>query len=193
MAAAVLLVAPFAAASLAAFALVHPYGMTPQTSCLALLAAVGIAVALGMLLGRWVIPAIVLALLFVPLWHLQRPPGDRKPALAASLEQVRSSIPPGSLVLSDAESRLILGHYLAPLEDAPGIGRLPREDRLAGIRWFIARWSHGRPGGLESDLQLMGKAYPELSGPVWVIRDGGLSISKSPLPVPEPVSEPPSE
>jgi dolichyl-phosphate-mannose-protein mannosyltransferase len=186
---ATLLMAPFAAAALAAFARVYPYGMLAQTSCLVLLAAAGIGIGLGMLLCRRVIPALVLALLFVPLWHLQGAPGERKAALAASVKIVRKSIPSGSLVLSDAESRLILGHYLAPKEGAAEVVRLPREDTVAGIRWFIARWSHGPDGGLESDLKLMSDTYPDLSGQVWVIRDGGLSITRSPLPTPEATSE----
>jgi hypothetical protein len=189
VATATLLCVPFAAATLAAFARVYPYGMLPQTSLLAMLAAVGIAIGLGMLLQRRVIPAIVLALLFVPLWHLPGALGDRKAALAASLELVKSTIPPGSLVLSDVESRLILGHYLSPRERAAEVVRLPREERVAGIRWFVVRWSLAHAGGPGDDLALMAQTYPELSGQVWVVRESGLSVSKLPLPALEALSE----
>ena len=176
----VLFLMPFLLAGAAAAPRLHPYGGTRHSTHLALFAVAGIAIALAPLFERRPAAMMALAAVLTPFWYL-RGPTDlaavptghilRRPLLA-SLEYLRREVPAGSVILTDAESRLVLSYYLDPESPWPrGIGR--DEESVGGYVFYAPRWTFSGFADIREDLSLMRRRYnisPEQ--PVWGIDTG---------------------
>ena len=114
-----LLVVPFAATCAGAFLRTYPYGKSRQTIFLAVFVAIGVAITLEWLTRRKLALAVLGSLCFIPLWyHLANyNPMTKQPTrdlgqLEAAISYLQQKAPPGSRVLAESDTRLLLEHYL---------------------------------------------------------------------------------
>jgi len=115
-----LLALPFAIASAASLAHVYPYGGTRQLAFLIIPGMAGVSVAIACFAsGRWDRGLTIAALVMVACiaFGKPRPPRmDRadqsQTNMAAAMEFVRHNVDSSSLIFTDYQSDLILGHYL---------------------------------------------------------------------------------
>jgi hypothetical protein len=117
---AVLLVVSFAIAAGASLVHVYPYGGTRHVAFLMIPGIAGVSVALERMSGGKAARAIAIAVLIVVVsvefGKARRPymtRGDQSKAnMTAAIEFLRKNVAPGSVIFTDYESDLILGHYL---------------------------------------------------------------------------------
>lgn len=184
LALAVFLVAPFIAGCAAAFLRYYPYGMTRQTSLLVIFIAVGAGIAVERVLRSRILLAVPLAVLFVPLWHLDRyadwanipAARSQRNKMAVAIGFYGSRIPDGALIVADAETRRILRFYLHPHDRVTPRVEFGTDEILAGRRVFSNRWRFESLDDLDEDLRLARERFPETrGGDVWVL-DAGWSV-----------------
>jgi hypothetical protein len=109
---------PFAMNCGAALAGLYPYGGTRHNAFLALFALSGAAIGLSVRTParEWIKPLIVVTCLMVCNFFpapppLIRPRNHRRVSMEQAMNYLLRSAPPGSLVLADHESGLLLGYY----------------------------------------------------------------------------------
>jgi hypothetical protein len=135
-----------------------PFGATRHVAVILPLMAAGVALATGRLARQRLGPVLAVALVAVPAWvatlrdvdahndpHLQTPA-----SMTAALAHLRDTAPPGSVLLVDTQTRLILSRYLAADPVRPSVAR-------AGLREFAY-------GG-----------YRVVSSPGWVFDEAALA------------------
>ena len=118
---ATLLVAPFVLACTGAILGVHPFGKSRHTAILSLFIAAGVGVALERLLRSraWIAGFTALALMAAWLTSAEPDPNNiaaarhSRQSMIAAIEHLRSSVPPGSLILTERETIEVLGYYLS--------------------------------------------------------------------------------
>jgi uncharacterized membrane protein len=116
----VLLLLPLAINSATAMAGIYPYGGTRHDAYLAIFAMPSIAVALDYWqpARKWIKPVAVLIALVVcnftviPAGAYIRPKNQKKELMTQAVNYLRTSAAPGSFVLTDYESGLLLSYYL---------------------------------------------------------------------------------
>jgi hypothetical protein len=115
---ALLLGLPFVVNCGAALAGLYPYGGTRHNAFLALFALSGAAIGLSVRTParEWIKPLIVVTCLAVCNFFpapppLIRPRNHHRVLMEQAMNYLRQSAPPGSLVLADHESGLLLGYY----------------------------------------------------------------------------------
>ena len=183
LALAVFLVAPFVAGCVASFTRFYPYGMTRQTSLLVIFIAVGAGIAAGRVLRSRVLLAVPLAVLFVPLWHLDRyadwaniPAGrSQREKMVAAIDFYRSAIPAGALIVTDAETHRLLRFYLHPHDRVTPKVEFGTDEILADRRVFSNRWRFESLDDLDEDVRRAKDLYPEAAAGIWVL-DAGWSV-----------------
>lgn len=176
---------------MAALARLHPYGGSRHSVLLALFLAAGIAVAADRTLGSRPALVVLIALAFaftagrpsVARARLDMPAEhQQKRHLEAALEFLGQALPPDAVLLTDVETRQILGHYLAGREWIPETRHLPSEEQIGPLRVFAARWSYASVGELAADLELFrGRYHPPPGEPVRVM-DAGFTSALSRAP-----------
>jgi hypothetical protein len=183
-----LLTVPFVLTCGAAFLRLHPYSYSRHSVLLALFIAPGVAVALDWLAGSRRLPILAAALLLLPLWHYSAlhdpgnmpPNAQRKESMQAALDYLRSSLPRDAPLLTDTETRQILGHYLAGMEWLPETNYLPSEERLKDLRVFATRWSYNHLDELRQDIESYRQRYRPAQGrQIWVM-DAGFTANLMP-------------
>jgi uncharacterized membrane protein len=115
-----LLALPFVINCAAALAGIYPYGGTRHDAYLAIFAMPAIAVALAHWkpTWRWAKPAAIFIALAVcnftvtPAGAYIKPRNQRKELMTQAVDYLRTSAAPGSIVLTDYESGLLLSYYL---------------------------------------------------------------------------------
>jgi len=148
----ILLTLPFLINLTAALAGKYPFGGTRHCSFLAMFAIAGISVPLARwtAIHRWSIPtgiAIALAISNFfpsPSGTYMRPEFQSRKRMQQATEFVAQSLPPGSIILADQESALLLSYYFCPravvqIEPSPQ----PLHKFSCGDRWVITtfpRW-----------------------------------------------------
>lgn len=184
-----LLTLPFALTCAAAFLRLHPYSFSRHSVFLSIFIASAVAVTLDWLASSRLTPIFVAAALIVPVWQMSalHDPGNMQPGaqqkefMYRALGYLRSSLPPDTPLLTDTETRQILGHYLAEAKWLPETNYLPSEERIGEIRVFAARWSYSNLDELRADLGLYRRRYqPGPGRPIWVM-DAGFSANLIPL------------
>jgi hypothetical protein len=118
---ALLLGLPFVVSCGTALAGLYPYGGTRHDAFLALFALSGASVGLAAWqpAREWIKPLVVAGVLalcnFFPAFPAARPPAalaDRaRASMHAAVADLRASAPPGSIILADYQSGLLLGYY----------------------------------------------------------------------------------
>jgi hypothetical protein len=115
---ALLLGVPFVVNCGAALAGLYPYGGTRHNSFLALFALSGTAVGLSLWkpAREWIKPLIIILCLAVCNFFPAPPPlirarNHHRVLMEQAMNYLRQSAPPGSIVLADHESGLLLGYY----------------------------------------------------------------------------------
>jgi 4-amino-4-deoxy-L-arabinose transferase-like glycosyltransferase len=114
------LLLPFAIAGIAGLAHVYPYGGTRHIAFLIIPAVAGVSVALARLAaGRWrpgLATAVLVIVACVVFGKPRQPRMNRadqsRANMAEAMDFVRKNVDPSSLVFTDYQSDLILGHYL---------------------------------------------------------------------------------
>jgi hypothetical protein len=179
-----LLVVPFLLTCATSIAHIHPYGRSRHTVFLGIFIAAGVAVALERLtrIRRWtILPAM---LLMIPVWYLIAGQDQNNinkerhqlKTMKAGIEYLRKTIPNGSLIFTDFETRLTLNYYLGPRK-SHGSGKWEPESEFYTDYHLVAlRWGYFTEKEFLEDFMVFRNNYrisPEES--VWVV-DGGFDI-----------------
>lgn len=179
----------FALAGLASVAHVHPFGRTRHTGILGIFAVATIAVALEQWVRRS--PGVILpaALLLIPAWHLVAVEGSniararhQRAHMVAGVDRLRTSIPAGSTILVDQETRWMLDYYLGrgTLDRPPRQTEEPRELVSGGYRLVMYRFHYLSADALAEDVRRFRADYrvpPDAD--VWFVDGGWLLWERS--------------
>jgi dolichyl-phosphate-mannose-protein mannosyltransferase len=176
-----LLVTPFAVGCASAMIHLFPYGRTRHSAILAVFVATGICIAVDRIGRRWIVPLVLIAMVAAPVWHWQvgqhlweiARTDERKQYMEESISFLKKSIPPGSVILTESEFRVVLAYYLDTGVRIPEINGVPSEETTGGWRLFCGRWNFTSMDDLKADLNLMRQEYglsPDER--IWVL-DGG--------------------
>jgi hypothetical protein len=176
---------------MATLARLHPYGGSRHSVLLALSLAAGIAVAADRALSSRPALVALLALAFaftagspsLARARLDMPAeSQQKRHLEAALAFLGQRLPPDAVLLTDVETRQILGHYLAGREWLPETRHLPSEEQIGPMRVFAARWAYANVRELVADLELFrGRYYPP-PGELVRVMDAGFTSTLSRVP-----------
>lgn len=182
---AVLLVLPFALTCLGAFLMAHPYGRSRHTVFLIAFIATGAAIGVERVVKSRIAPVLLGAVLLVPVWHITNKgmydsavgsEYSRKHMIEA-VEYLREQAAPGSAILTESETRVLLIHYLGTEGRLPELGALPTEERFAGYRVYANRWNFDDPSHLAIDDRAIRQAFQvDAAEPFWVV-DGGFATA----------------
>ena len=185
----VLLIVPFVLAWIAVIAGLYPYGRTRQCMFLAIFALAGVSVVIARTVNGRLLPAAVLALglvfaceVFGTLQGRDMLPlaEQRHYHMDAAIQQIRSEVSPGDVILTDKATSFQLRHYLC------GQGALESETavrdfdsfRCNGLKVVSTGPNDGelRPETLSAKLQQMTEVYSLSSGSaVWIVQGGWAS------------------
>ncbi len=183
-----LLVIPFLGTCGASAAGLFPCGRAEGGAPLALFAATGMAIAIDRLARRWIVPLTLVAAVAFAAWHGVRSPyageivrpDTRKELMDRALDFLKRSVPPGTVILTEGELRVVLAYYLEPDARLPETHGGPSEEAIAGWRLFANRWAFASVEELRPDLRLLRERYgfgPDVR--IWVL-DGGTRPSLRP-------------
>jgi len=185
-----LLVTPFIAACIGSFFYVYPYGRTYHSIFLALFIATGVSIALDRVGRGWIVPLVVVALIGTPLYHLTigQHRGDvaklpyRQHYMKEALSFLQSKVPPGTLILTASEMRVLLIYYLEDGDREPETRGQPSVEKVGDWRLFCNRWGLTSLDDLRNDLRVLRGHYkltPE--DRIWVMDGGFLTLLEGPL------------
>ncbi len=178
---AILLVMPLCLGYLAAVLFLFPYGASRHTAVLGIAIAVieGIAVA-GATKNR-IVPILATALPAIVVWNVLSTDAylpiaryrHHRPAMNEATRFLRDSVPKGSVILTDADTDLIVGYYLG----CPDYGFYDSDEsyrlrQCAGLRFVVAPiMQFSRPEDIREALTHVRAKYP-LDRSVWVAAGG---------------------
>jgi len=116
----ILLLLPFLINCAAALAGVYPYGGTRHDSYLAIFAipAIAIAIARWRPVRKWATPVVIAIALaicnftVIPAGSYIRPENQKKELMEQAVDYLKASAAPGSIILADYESGLLLSYYV---------------------------------------------------------------------------------
>jgi hypothetical protein len=183
---AILLVVPFFLACAGALLKIHPYGRSRHTVILCLFAAAGVSIPLERIFRSrpWIAGCAALTLASVwtvaatPDPHNIPPSRDRRASMAAAIDYLKGSIPPGSLVLADEETAMYLRFYLPDKQEL----RLqtdfdrPEGPPVGSFRVIWRRWDFGEVDDFLEDLASVRSEFGlNRDAPVWIV-DGGFEV-----------------
>ncbi len=181
---AALLVIPVLGACGSPAAALFPYRWPGDAVLLALFGTAGVAIALGRIARRWIAPLTLIAAVAVAVWHGVEGPRQmeevRKEWMEQALDFLKRSAPPGTVILTEGELRVVLAYYLEPEAGPPETRGGPSEKAVGGWRMFANRWEFRSLEDLRTDLRLLRARYglgPEVR--VWVL-DGGFEPGLGP-------------
>jgi len=175
---------PFLLAFAASLARIHPYGHSRHTVFLAIFIASCIAVTLEKIVRsrKWVIlPAM---LLLIPFWyftkaqHLNNIENNRnqREIMLSGIQYIQKTIPPGSLIFTEYETRDILNYYLGPRKASLSQEKEPTQELYSKYRLVSFQYSYHKEEDFVEDFMKFRKKYgvnPKES--VWVV-DGGWGL-----------------
>jgi hypothetical protein len=178
-----LLFLPFGLNAIGAILRVYPYGGSRHSVFLMLFAAAGVSFAIAKLVKERSVWVLATAIIAVPVWHLRASPAPQQAVrsqqerafMAEAIAYLRDSTPPGSPIMTDYQSSLLLMYYLGGDAVPPPSTTCSdfRETAIGGYRLInFARWSV-----TAGDFQREAAQWRALcgsAGPVWVF-DGGWS------------------
>jgi len=181
----VLFAMPFLFACAGALVRIHPYGHSRHTVFLAIFIAACIAVALEKVVRSrtWIIlPAMFL---LIPFWligadkdphNISKKRHQRK-VMLRGIQHVRKTIPPGSRIFTDGETRYILNYYLGPRENSRSQEKAPAQEFYSNYHLVSFRYTYSTKDEFMEDFIKYREKFrinPEES--VWVV-DGGWTLT----------------
>ncbi len=180
-----LLLVPFAAAYLAACVELFPYGRSRHTIFLALFIATGVSISADRFARAWVVPLVVLSVVVTPLWHAVEGQyrweigrvENRQEYMTRAIDFLKRSVPPGTVLLTEGEMRVVLSYYMDTGVRAPEAQGTPSQEIIGGYKMFAGRWAFGSLDDLRDDLRVMRGHYglgPEAR--IWVLDGGFLAM-----------------
>lgn len=178
---AVLLVLPFAATCAAAMIHLFPYGRSRHTIFLGLFIAAGVGIAMDKVARGWIVPLVALGIAATPVWHLVEGQhkwetarvDTRKRYMEEAIAFLKKSVPPGAVLLSESEMRVVLAYYLDAGVRLPEAQGTPSIETVGDWKILCNRWGFGSIEDLRGDLRLLRGHFG--LGPdarIWVL-DGG--------------------
>ena len=189
---ALLLVFPFCLACLGALFHQFPYGDTRHTAILGIAIAASLGIAAASFTGKRIFPILAASLPLIILWNaFATAPSLTIPryrrhlsAMRGAVEFLNSSVPPGSLIITDIGTDLTLGYYLGcPDYEFESPDQPYRVHPCANWRFVVApSFQFGGPSDVRKALEESHTRYhPERQ--LWVA-SGGFAVA-----VATPVSE----
>ncbi len=188
---AMLFVSPFCVACLAAMSRQFPYGDTRHTAILTIFMAAGLGIAVASVTTNRIIPILAVALPAIFVWNILSPEPTYTieryrhylSAMHEAIDFLGSSVPSGSVIVTDMGTDVTLGYYLGCPDDEFDSDEPYRMRQCAGLHFVVAP-AFGFSGLAElRDTLSQARAKYHLERSVWVAA-GGFSIN-----VANPVSE----
>jgi len=178
---AVLLVLPFCLACLGAIFHLFPYGDTRHTALLGMAIAAGSGIGISALSRKHILPILTVAPPIILIWNILAAdssltiPRDRHQltAMREGIEFLHSSVPSGSVIVTDVGTDLILGSYLGCPDyefDDPDEGYRMRQ--CAEFHFVVApTFQFNGPADLGETFSQAKTKY-HLEQPLWVAASG---------------------
>jgi len=202
-----LLLLPFLVSCAMAIAGLYPYGGTRHSVFLLLFAVSGISFLIAEIAGERIWPLLLGALVVAPVWSLtaRRPDTDMsdrnqsRPMMAATLQCIRQTIPPGSLIFTDYQTNVMLGYYLGrhQVTEIPMVVRTMAPDDTFvdypyGGYHVVApptTWTFDRESFVTRLASFREEYHVKRTDPVWVVDAGwGATIGSDQFPFAPDVS-----
>lgn len=122
---ALLAISPFVVGFVAAIFQVFPFAGTRHQTYLLPFLAVGIAAAFACLPRGWTVPVLVLGIAIAPHWLSRAMPDNNMKVdpltdMTAEMAYVKQTVPAGTPIFVDYETRQVLRYYLARYQSFPG-------------------------------------------------------------------------
>jgi 4-amino-4-deoxy-L-arabinose transferase-like glycosyltransferase len=181
---ALLLVLPFCVACLGAIFHLFPYGDTRHTAFLGLSIAAVLGTAIARMARNRMLPILILSLPMIFIWNTLAPdPSLTVPryrhhlsAMHDAVQFLGNSVPPGSVIVTDAGTDLTMGYYLGCPDYAYDRAVEPyRMRECARLHFVIApTFEFGGIADLTNTLAHVQAKY-HLQQPAWVVA-GGFSV-----------------
>jgi len=189
---ALLLVLPFCVACLGAIFYLFPYGDTRHTAFLGISIPAVLGTSIARVSGNRMLPISIVALPMIFIWNTLSPDSSltipryrhHLSAMHEAVQFLGTDVPPGSVVVTDVGTDLMLGYYLGcPDFVYDGTVEPFRMRQCARLQFVIApTFEFGGMTDLRNTLAHVQAKY-HLERPVWVVA-GGFGIH-----VANPVSE----
>jgi len=179
--AAVLFITPFLLGGAVALLDVYPYGGSRHSLYLAPLAAAGAGIGLAPLCKRQAAVVCLAVAMLGPFWFLRGEwesasmPRMRKlrEPFHQSLQFLKRNVPPGSVILADGESAMLLSHYFDPSAKWPRGIKSRTLIRAGSYAVFKSRWTFEGFDDIRADLaELKTQFNLPSERPVWVFDSG---------------------
>lgn len=178
---AVLLVLPFCLACLGAVFSLFPYGATRHTAILDIAIAAGLGSAVASVTRNRLLPILMVALPAIFMWNAQSTDSylnipryrHHLSAMHQAIEFLGNNVPPGSAIVTDANTDLTLGYYLG----CPDYGYYDSDEpyrmrQCAGLHFVVApTFQFSGLADLRDRLSQVQAKYP-LAQPIWVAAGG---------------------
>jgi hypothetical protein len=192
----VLLILPFCLACAGAMLGVFPYGASRHTAFLGILIAAGAAQGVSTLTRARILPVLIAALFLIPIW-IAMAPGDgmaiqesrhRLTWMRDAVEFLRANAAPGSVVVTDSGTDLMLAYYLGSSDYRTVFTPPFRVRESGGFRIVSVRSFQFRDDmELRESISEAERVY-QLQGPVWVAAGGFDILVKTPAFEAQPFS-----
>lgn len=177
---ALLIVLPFLFGAAAGLLGLYPFGGTRHSAYLLPFAAAAIAVAVSAPRGRPSWSVLLLVIVLVPLfWGMAdfSAPDQSLSAMNVAVEQLRRSVPAGSLFFADYRTGTMLSYYLGGNEFAARrrvVGRFLESEAGPYCLVTSPRWWIPDPKRFADEVERLIRVYRVLPGQhFWVIRESG--------------------
>jgi hypothetical protein len=182
----ILLISPFIFAFAGALMHILPYGRSRHTAILGFFVAAGVGIALEKLARSrpWI--AVLAAGLLIPIWQVAAEPDQNNiemkrhhmQSMISAVNYIQSSVPPGSLILTDLETSLLLRFYISGekpvfLEQTKGC---PSAINLGRFRVAWSRWDFENADNFMTDLNAVQNRCGLAGAQAIWVADGGFSI-----------------
>jgi Dolichyl-phosphate-mannose-protein mannosyltransferase len=180
-----LFIMPFLFAYVATLARIYPYGYSRHTVFLVIFIASCVSLSLERIVRSrtWIV--LVAIFLLVPFWYFTvvRNPNNiikeryhQRKTMLRGINYIRKTIPPGSMIFTEYETRDILNYYLGPRESVLSQEKEPSQALYSNYHLVSFRYNYKKEEDFVEDFMKFREEFGiDSEESVWVI-DGGWDL-----------------